>query len=313
MRHEAEERGHVAAAITLLTAPGTVEAQSVDEPVDLGTVDDRQRGAGAAQRRRWNHRLRSPVARWASCPGDSRNDQWRVQTFIVPSDIDPGALSYNSIGPEGDGLYALYGLDTNPITAVLTGPNGAPGLPGLIIGLRAASFEIFPPGTLPDGTYKVGVACTYFGDTAGFWDTLIEISRDLDDQPAEIRWETTSGATGAVSGIAPEEKSNSGTVAIVAAVVLAIVAAGVHFARRSRRSPVPTRRCHDPVECVATIRPELVRSRRRPCVLSCLASKSVQAYLGVRFPTRTPSLLRRARRRADRSQFRRRPARSATS
>ena len=150
-----------------------------------------------------------------------------AQTFVVPSEIDPGTLRYNSIGPEGDGLYALYGLDTNPITAVLTGPNGAPGLPGLIIGLRAASFEIFPPGTLSDGTYKVGVACTYFGDTASFWDTLIEVSRDPEDQPAEIRWETTSGASRVASGVATDQNSDSGTVAIVAAAVLAIVAAGV--------------------------------------------------------------------------------------
>lgn len=228
----------IAVAVTLLLMPGTVGAQSVDEPVDLGevTIVNEKREAIGEGGGTTVFGLQLPSG--ASCPGDSRNDQWRVQTFVVPSEIDPGTLRYNSIGPEGDGLYALYGLDTNPITAVLTGPNGAPGLPGLIIGLRAASFEIFPPGTLSDGTYKVGVACTYFGDTASFWDTLIEVSRDPEDQPAEIRWETTSGASRAASGVATDQNSDSGTVAIVAAAVLAIVAAGVFVARRSRRSPV---------------------------------------------------------------------------
>lgn len=228
----------VAAVVVLLANPVKLRAQSVDEPVDLGDVtivnEKRERlseGNGGTV-----FRLQLPPG--ASCPGDSQNDQWRVQTFIVPSDIDPARLSYNSIGPDGDGRYALYGLDTNPITAVLTAPNANPGAPGLIIGLRAASFEIFPPGTLPDGTYRVGVACTYFGETASFWDTLVEVNRDPEDQPAEIRWQPVSGVSDAVSGIATDQNSNTGSVTVVAAAVLAVVAVGTYFTRRSRRSSV---------------------------------------------------------------------------
>ena len=174
----------------------------------------------------------------ASCPGDSKNDQWRVQTFIVPANVDPGTLRYNSIGPDGEGMYALYGLDTNPITAVLTGPNGAPGLPGLIIGLRAASFEIFPPGTWPDGPYRVGAACTYFGETASFWDTEFQISRNPEDKPGEMRWEVTTTAGGASSEIEADRGSNSGLFTASFAAVLAIVAVAVFAVRRSRRSLV---------------------------------------------------------------------------
>jgi len=228
----------IAAFVAFVTIPATVSAQSVDEPVDLGSVTIVNETREALTEGNGSTVFGLLLPGGASCPGDSRNDQWRVQTFIVPAEVDPGTLRYNSIGPDGDGMYALYGLDTNPITAVLTAPNGSLGFPGLIIGLRAASFEIFPPGTLPDGTYRVGVACSYFGDTASFWDTLFEVSRDTEDKPAEVRWEVTSPAAGATSGIPSDQGSNSGPFAVVLAAVLAIGAVGVFYVRRSRRSPV---------------------------------------------------------------------------
>jgi len=236
MRHQ--NAVAIAAFVALFAVPATVSAQSVDEPVDLGsvTIVSETREALTAGNGSTVFGLLLPSG--ATCPGDSRNDQWRVQTFIVPADVDPGTLRYNSIGPEGDSMYALYGLDTNPITAVLTGPNGAPGLPGLIIGLRAASFEIFPPGTLADGTYKIGVACSYFGDTAIFWDTEFQISRDPEDKPAEIRWEVTSSAAGAISVIETDQGPNSSVFAAVVVAVIAMVVVAVFAVRRSRRSLV---------------------------------------------------------------------------
>ena len=53
--------------------------------------------------------LRLP--RGATCPGDSMNDDWRVQSFVVPSTDDPGALRYMVTGPEGpenDARVAIY-------------------------------------------------------------------------------------------------------------------------------------------------------------------------------------------------------------
>lgn len=228
----------IAAFFTLIAVPVTVDAQTVDEPVDLGSVTIVSETREALTDGKGSTVFGLLLPSGASCPGDSRNDQWRVQTFIVPAAIDPGTLSYNSVGPEGEGMYALYGLDTNPITAVLTGPNGAPGLPGLIIGLRAASFEIFPPGTLADGTYRVGAACTFFGETASFWDTEFQISRDTEDKPAEIRWEVTTAPVGAIPELANDPGTNSGSFAAVVAGVLAIVAIAVFVVRRSRRSPL---------------------------------------------------------------------------
>ena len=39
------------------------------------------------------------------CPGDSENDNWRLQTFIIPGDVDPGTLTYSVIGPTGPKQY----------------------------------------------------------------------------------------------------------------------------------------------------------------------------------------------------------------
>jgi hypothetical protein len=222
--------------VSLFPMTSGVFAQTVDAPKRLGDVtivnekrEELTEGSGSTA-----FGLLLPAG--ASCPGDSRNDQWRVQTFIVPAEIDPGSLEFNSIGPEGEGLYALYGLDTNPIVEVLTAPNGASGLPGLIIGLRAASFEVFPPGTLPDGNYRVGAACTYFDDTASYWDTELVIERDPEDQPAEIAWRT-SDASGVVSSVAADDGGGPSSGLIVVGVLGALLAV-VFIARRFRRQPV---------------------------------------------------------------------------
>ena len=226
-----------AVAGVLFVLPATAIAQSVDAPVDRGDVVivDQYREALTDGSGGTTFGLELPAG--ASCPGDSRNDQWRVQTFIVPAEVDPGTLTYNSIGPEGSGRYALYDLDTNPVSDVLTSPNGAPGLPGLIVGLRSMSFEIFPPGTLPDGVYRVGVACTYFRDTASFWDTTIEVTRDPNDLPAELRWEVGSPPTGATSGIPDDRSSGAGSFGIIVLALAAVIAAVLYFGRRSRRQP----------------------------------------------------------------------------
>jgi hypothetical protein len=210
-------------------------AQSVDEPVDLGvvTIVSPTRETLTSGDGNTVFGLRLPAG--ASCPGDSENDQWRVQTFIVPADVDPATLTYDSIGPVGDGRFALYGIDTNPQVHGLTAPNGGTGLPGLIIGLRSMSFEVFPPGTLADGMYRIGVACTYFRETASYWDTVIEIARDPANRPAEMRWENAAPFDPGVVD-AGESGSNS-NLGLIAASGAAVVAALGLLARRSRRKP----------------------------------------------------------------------------
>lgn len=214
-----------------LTRPAL--AQTVDNPVDLGAVvitgeaANRVLTEGGSMT---SFGLQLPTG--SSCPGDSANDQWRVQTFIVPARVDPGTLTYNPIGPEGEGLYALYGLDTNPLTNRLTAQNGRSGIPGLITGLPSASFEVFPPGTLPAGEYRIGVACTFFAETASYWDTAIEIISAPEDLPAKLRWRLTDAAKVTADGSTGAGSTSPTPVLLVA--LLGIVA-GVLVVRRFRK------------------------------------------------------------------------------
>lgn len=225
--------------VALFAIAPAASAQTVDDPVDLGQAaivsEKREVLSGGDGNTVLGFRLPSG----ASCPGDSEHDQWRVQTFIVPADVDPGTLTYDSVGPVGEGLYALYGIDTNPQVHGLTAPNGGAGLPGLIVGLRSMSFEVFPPGTLTDGTYRIGVACTYFRETASYWDTQIEITRDPENKPAEISWRAVSSPESRTeAGESEALSSGSGSragILVAAAGVTALAAA--FFARRSRRQP----------------------------------------------------------------------------
>jgi MYXO-CTERM domain-containing protein len=237
MTTRSKAAGIAVSAVTLLAAhAGPAHAQSVDAPVDGGDVtivnearEELSEGSGGTV-----FGLELPAG--SSCPGDSRNDQWRIQTFVVPAEIDPGELTYTSTGPDGEGLYALYSLDTNQVADRLTAPNGAPGLPGLITGLPGVSFEIFPPGTLPDGTYRIGIACTLRRDTAIFWDTELQIERDPDDQPAEMRW-TVGGASSANTNVDRESSSGGASSGVAVAAVAAALALGGFFVIRSRRRP----------------------------------------------------------------------------
>lgn len=174
--------------MTLLA--GSTASATVGSPVNAGrvvvtdaSVSSREltQGRSATQ-----FTLRLPPG--AGCPGDSANDQWRVQSFIVPSTDDPGALRYAEVAPAGDGRYALYDVFTAPFVHILTDANSGPGRPGVISPLPALSFAVFPPGTLPAGRYRIGIACTLFRETAKYWDTEIVITQSPGDEPGQLTW-----------------------------------------------------------------------------------------------------------------------------
>ncbi len=176
----------------------------------------------------------------ASCPGDSAHDDWRVNSFIVPATDDPGALRYGVIWPEGDGRYALYGADTRPYSLVLTGQNATAGLPGRIVAPPPFTLGVFPAGTLTADRYRIGLACTYFRETAIYWDTELVMSDDPDIQPGELRWRLADAPDTAGAG------SDSGGTGSIGAFPLVIVSAGAlaalalfSLSRRHTRHRVP--------------------------------------------------------------------------
>jgi hypothetical protein len=219
---------------------------SVDAPVDAGVVvvidgNDRQqdvgRGGSAAV-----FSLRLPDA--STCPGDSLHDQWRVQSFMVPADVDVTSLQYGVIGPEGEQHYALYDVRTKPFVNELTRANEVAGQPGFIGDIPVFSFALFPVGTVAPGTYRVGLACTLQRETAKYWDAEIVIEADPSDQPAQLAWSVVGGPDVESSGPATASSDAfpiSTVLLIVGAVALAIGVIAHFRQRRLAATPTPAK------------------------------------------------------------------------
>lgn len=101
----------------------------------------------------------------ASCPGDSANAGYRVQSYMVPASIDPATLQFGSVGPVpvGTGVHfrqPLFDSHTNPYANAQTAAAVHAGDPGPIINIPAFTFSVFKTGDVPAGTYNIGIACT---------------------------------------------------------------------------------------------------------------------------------------------------------
>ncbi len=223
-----------ASATTVPTPPDTSDIVAV-RAGDLTLVDaDRrgvviQNGVSATQ-------FSVDLPKDSTCPGDSENDNWRLQTFIVPADADPATLEYSVIGPTGTKQYAIYDIFTAPVVDQLTVPNDGPGEPGRTTPFPPMSFAVFPPGEIPPGDYRIGVACTWFGATANYWDTEIVIAAEPNDQPAQLTWRLPSAPPATLSGTAsPSEFPWTYLFLAVAAVAIASV-----FILNRRSSKTPT-------------------------------------------------------------------------
>ncbi len=181
-----------------------------------------QRGGSATE-----FALEAPPA--AACPGDSENDSWRVQTFVIPAADDPGTLAYTVIGPVAQYQWAVYGTDYTPVTDAFTVANDVAGMPARIADFRPMSFGVFVPGSAPDGTYRIGIACTWFGATADYWDTEIVITNDATDQPAQLTWRLADAPVNAPS----DDSSAVWTWVIVGAAVAATLVVLVAWRRKA--------------------------------------------------------------------------------
>ncbi len=175
----------------------------------------------------------------AACPGDSASQNWYVQGFLIPSGDDPGTVEYGVIGPEGD-QFPLFAFDSKPFAHQVTQVSSTPGGPGVISRLPALTFGVFSPGDIPAGTYRIGVACTFFRQTATYWDTEIVIEADPDDTPAGLRFSVPGAPEGAVD---PSDRNGWSlwfTLAVVmgvAALVLVVVGALRNRARPNTQNP----------------------------------------------------------------------------
>jgi hypothetical protein len=182
----------------------------------------------------------------ASCPGDSANDGYRVNSYMVPASVDPTTIDYNGLGPipsvygeYEDFRQPLFDIESNSFVAIQTANAIAPGEPGLIRPFPGFDYAVYSPGDLPPGRYHIGVACTLLKEIITVWDTEVVVTEAPDDAPAQIQWtaaDTGGGdGTSASSGLAP---------LLVGGIALAAIA--VVLVRRTRTSPVTTSPQEDP-------------------------------------------------------------------
>ncbi len=234
--------------------PGALAVASVVAAFVLGLSGDRPAGAqvaedageaimvaGAGSSKRLaaggsatEFSLRLPQG--SSCPGDSADGNYRVQSYMVPDSIAPADVQYDGLGPKPNayGDWAtfrqpLYDTATNPFDTAQTANATKPGLPGRIVNIPTFTFDVYRPGELPAGRYHIGIACTLFNRPVRYWDTKLVLTRSPDDEPARISW-----ALATRTGVA--DASSSSGPAVVGVLVGAVATAGVYVRKRRRPS-----------------------------------------------------------------------------
>lgn len=174
----------------------------------------------------------------AACPGDSADDGYRINSYMVPDDVDPSSISFDGTGPVPSvyGRYdtfrqPLYDVESNSFVSAQTANAPAPGQPGLIVNLPLYNFAVYGRDDLPVGRYHVGIVCTLLNEVMVGWDAQVEVNAAADD-PAGIHWQ-------AIGYRAPADEGPS-TAVLVALVVSAAVMAIVVLRRRRTALPFAT-------------------------------------------------------------------------
>lgn len=163
------------------------------------------------------------------CPGDSANDDWRVQSFIVPAATDLAALRYGSTRPRGEFMYGLYTTEGRPYVQVLLSQNPSPGQPGQILNPPPLSFGTFTPDLLPVGRYKIGIACSYYEVGAKFWDVEIVLSENRDVEPGQRTWALALSDETAITNTVEATEFTGSEVAKIVAAAAALAALAIAF------------------------------------------------------------------------------------
>lgn len=154
----------------------------------------------------------------AACAGDSANDGYRVQSYMVPAAVDVGSLTFDSAGPVpttiGSGFrQPLYTSTFSPyVNAQTANAFPAPG-PGPVVNIPAFSLGLWEPGNVPAGAYDVGIACTLGPPSATqldqYWNVQIEVVADAADEPAGLTWTVVEGST--TTTTSPSSTTSSST------------------------------------------------------------------------------------------------------
>lgn len=220
----------------MLLGAGAAAAAAVS-PVDAGDVVIVKAGDPSESLTRGDGNtaflLRLPDS--AVCPGDSLHDQWRVQSFMVPVGVDIGTLSYGVIGPEGAQQFALFGADqsASSFANILTPANSVAGQPGRIDAPPPFNLAVAAGEMVATGSYRIGIACTFFRATALYWDTEIEVTQAANGEPGDLSWRLPG-----MPAESEDQNDGGSSTLLVVGVVVSAVAVGVYVLSRNapRRS-----------------------------------------------------------------------------
>jgi len=131
---------------------------------------------------------------------------------MIPAAADIDAtLTFSSSGPTAVGSEFRQPLfDTSGTPAVQKLPDIAvsPATTGGISGVPNFNFQVFSPGDIPDGAYKIGVACTLgvAGPTQlkSYWSQEITITGDqTNTDNAKVDWVATDSSPTTTTTVAP--------------------------------------------------------------------------------------------------------------
>lgn len=177
------------------------------------------------------------LPRGSSCPGDSANDGFRVQGFMVPAIDDPGKLRYKSIQPEGTGRWGLFDEHTTSYAQMFTAKRDKPGGPGLLLEIPRFTLSVFPPGMVQPGNYRIGIACTLYNETITYWDSALSITSDAADKPSGLHWKVPG-----FEDLDPGSGGNSFPVVgwVVSLLALVAICVGIVGVLQRRRGQTPT-------------------------------------------------------------------------
>ena len=121
-----------------------------------------------------------------ACPGATLSQGYRWQTYFVAASADAATLTYGPNGPNSPapGVFASA-LYSTAGAAVLDGST-TPGF-AEIIGIPTFSFSelVARRGAVPNGDYKLGIACTRNGFIERYWQSSVTVSNST---PTGFSW-----------------------------------------------------------------------------------------------------------------------------
>lgn len=118
------------------------------------------------------------------CPGDGATDGYRYQTYFVDARNDPATLTYGNTGPNNVAIGFGSPL-VDPFGRPVVNQNPDIGTAN-ISGIPVMDFSVFPPGTIPEGEYFLGIACTKDTHTETYWQLRVAITTNDGDGAANF-------------------------------------------------------------------------------------------------------------------------------